>query len=283
MRELVIIRGAGDLASGVIQKFYRVGIPILVLESENPSFIRREVSYGEAVYRGEFSIEGCRAKYLGVADRNLDFEKILNGGYIPIISDPYMEIFKIIEKFNFKKEKKCDMVKVVALIDTIIAKKNLGVDKSLAPITIALGPGFVAGKDVDIVVETMRGHNLGKLIFCGEALKNTGIPGLVGGESHLRVIYSEYEGKLSIIRDIGEIVEEGEIIAEVGEWKISAKISGVIRGMIRTGYYVKKGMKIADIDSRIEEQSNCFTISDKARALGGATLEAYLYLKKGDL
>ncbi|MGL5578981.1 MAG: selenium-dependent molybdenum cofactor biosynthesis protein YqeB [Fusobacteriaceae bacterium] len=280
MRELVIIRGGGDLASGVIQKFHRSGIPILVLESKNPSFIRRKVSYGEAVYGGEILLEGSRAKYLGDADENLDWDEIFTGEYIPLITDPGMKIFEVIEKYNCKKEKEYDKVKIIALIDAIIAKKNLGVKRDLAPITIGLGPGFYAGKDVDVVIETMRGHNLGKLILEGEALPNTGIPGMVGGESHLRVIYSDYEGRLKITRDIGEIVQEGEVIAEIGNNKICAKISGVIRGMIRGGYPVKKGMKIADIDSRKEEQKNCFTLSDKARALGGSALEAYLYLRK---
>lgn len=280
MRELVIIRGGGDLASGVIQKFHRAGIPILVLESENPSFIRRKVSYGEAVYGGKIEIEGSCAQYLGKVDGDLDPNRIFTVEDIPVIVDPEMKIFEIIEKYNCKKEKKCDKVKIIALIDAIIAKKNLGVKRDLAPITIGLGPGFHAGKDVDIAIETMRGHNLGKLLFSGEALPNTGVPGMVGGESHLRVIYSEYQGELKIIRDIGEIVQTGEIIARVGDNPVRAKISGVIRGMIRDGYPVKKGMKIADIDSRKEEQGNCFTISDKARALGGAALEAYLYLKR---
>lgn len=290
MEKIVIIRGGGDLASGVIQKFYRAGIPIIVLESEKPSFIRRKVCYGEAVYEGEVTIEGATAKYFGNLEKNSikaeDWREILEiesesyrknsgGNYsfqrkIPVISDPNMKTLELLEK----------KVEVVALVDCIIAKKNLGISKELAPITIALGPGFSAGEDVDIVIETMRGHNLGKLIFQGEALPNTGTPGLVGGESTLRVIYSEYEGELKIRKDIGEIVEENEVIVVIDGNEIRAKISGVIRGMIRDGYCVKKGMKIADIDSRKNEVENCFTISDKARALGGAVLEAYLYFRK---
>lgn len=265
MRELVIIRSGGDLASGVIQKFHRVGILIIVLESEKPSFIRRKVCYGEAVYEGEITIEGITAKYYGNIEEDFKF-----GDKIPVINDPNMKILEVLK----------NKVKIIALIDCIIAKKNLGISKNLAPITIALGPGFSAGEDVDVVIETMRGHNLGKLIFSGEALPNTGVPGLVGGESTLRVIYSDFEGILKIRKDIGEIVEENETIAVIDGHEIRAKISGVIRGMIRDGYYVKKGMKIADIDGRKSEVENCFTISDKARALGGAVLEAYLYLKK---
>lgn len=272
--ELVIIRGGGDLASGVIQKFHRAGIPLIVLETENPNFIRRKVCYGEAVYEGNVLIEGSRAKFFGNITEDLDWDEILSTEDIPVISDRNMESLKYIEK------KFGNQIKVTALIDAIIAKKNLGISKNLAPITIGLGPGFSAGKDVDIVIETMRGHNLGRLIFHGEALPNTGIPGLVGGESTLRVIYSDYEGELKIRKDIGEIVEEGDIIAEIDGNVVQAKISGVIRGMIRDGYPVKKGMKIADIDSRKSERENCFTISDKARALGGSVLEAYLYSKK---
>ena len=151
--------------------------------------------------------------------------------------------------------------------------------QELAPITVALGPGFFAGKDVDIVIETMRGHDLGRLIFQGEALPNTGVPGLVGGESELRVVHSPCEGILTIVKDIGDLVNQGDVIAKIGTEEVKATITGLIRGMITNRLYIKKGLKIADIDPRKAEYKNCFTISDKARTLGGSALEAVLYMR----
>ena len=150
----------------------------------------------------------------------------------------------------------------------------------MAPITVALGPGFSAPEDVDIVIETMRGHNLGRIIEEGRASENTGVPGIIAGVGIERVIYSDYSGIITNIEKIGNVVEKGDVIAVVGDNEIYASISGVLRGIIRDGYKVKKGLKIADIDPRISEKDNCFTISDKARNIGGAVLESILYLKK---
>lgn len=326
MRELIIIRGGGDLASGVIQKFHRSGFDVLVLERKNPTFIRRKVSFGSAVYEGSFLLEGSESIFIGDIEelKNLSLnleereraekrffssiEQSLSEEKIPIILDPEMKILEILRERKLKgknlKEDKLDEknfnekdfknkglgsrkslenFEVKALIDAVLAKKNLGMKKDLAPITIALGPGFRAEADADIVIETMRGHDLGRLIFQGEALPNTGVPGLVGGESLLRVIYSEHEGVIEIIKDIGDIVEAGEVIAKIGTETVKATITGLLRGMITPGSRVKKGMKIADIDTRVEERGSCFTISDKARALGGASLEAYLILAEKNL
>lgn len=171
-------------------------------------------------------------------------------------------------------------IKPNVVVDSIIAKKNLGTTKEMAPITIALGDGFEAGKDVDIVVETMRGHNLGRVITSGRAMKNTGIPGEIKGVSKDRVIYSLANGIFSSVKKIGDTVQKDEIIGYVGDVEIRGKISGVLRGIIRDGYEVTKNMKIGDIDPRIEEKNNCFTISDKARSLGGAVLRAIMFRLK---
>lgn len=279
--KIIIIRGAGDLASGVIQKFHRIGFNIVVLETEKPSFIRKQVSFGMAIFEKNFSLEGSISTFIGNIDE-LKNDRVLSKqlqdcffkNEIPIIIDPNMDILGLI------KHKYQDEIEILGIIDAIIAKKNLGMNLSLAPITIALGPGFSAGEDVNIVIETMRGHNLGKLIFQGKALENTGVPGMIGGESLLRVIYSEFEGELTIRKDIGSIVEKGEIIAYVGENPVRATISGLLRGMITSGFFVKKGLKIADVDPRVNEYQNTFSISDKARALGGAALEAFLILRR---
>ena len=181
------------------------------------------------------------------------------------------------------------------LVDAIIAKKNIGTDRSMAPLVVALGPGFKAGKrddrdaDVDVVIETMRGHDLGRLIYEGSAAPNTGIPGLIAGEDVRRVVHAPAAGIIRNLSAIGDIVEEGQVIARIVPGRteqrpdgilVRASLSGVLRGIIQDGFCVWKGMKIADIDPRREQQKNCRTISDKARALGGSVLEAidhYLY------
>lgn len=265
-QNLVIIRGAGDIATGTIQKLHRSGFRLLLLEVANPSAIRREVAFCEAIYRNSMTIEGSTAVF---CNDYSDFEKLWTENKIPLIIDPNGES---IEK-----------LKPLAVIDAILAKKNLGTNLSMAPIVIGLGPGFTAGIDVDIVVETMRGHNLARLIFEGKASENTGIPGIIKGVGKDRVIYSSHQGNIKNIKNIGDLVKKGEIIATIDENPVFATIDGVLRGLIRDNFFVTKNFKIADIDPREEEQENCFTISDKARAIGGSVLEALLYLqqKKG--
>lgn len=258
----VIVRGGGDIATGSIQKLYRAGFKVVVLEIDKPSAIRREVAFCEAVYEGEMTIEGITAKLCKTIE---EIESCWADKTIPIVIDPTGEI---IEK-----------LKPIALVDAILAKKNYGTNRAMAPITIGLGPGFCAGKDVDIVIETMRGHNLGRLIFSGEPMANTGTPGIIKGVGKERVIYSPCAGTVENICKIGDIVEKEQVIAKVDGMEVTATISGVLRGLIREGYKVPEKFKMADIDPREEEQQNCFTISDKARAIGGAVLEAVLYLK----
>ena len=256
---LVIVRGGGDIASGSIEKLHKCGFNVLVLEVENPSSIRRKGCYGEAVYTGEMEIEGIKSKKIKYLD---EINKMFEERVIPVLIDPMAECTQILNP--------------VALVDGILAKKNYGTNRGMAPVTIALGPGFTAGKDVDIVIETMRGHNLGRLIYEGEAMTNTGVPGNIGGFTKERVIYSEYEGVINNIHEIGDIVKKGDILAKIGGNEVYASIDGVLRGMIRDGFYVTKKFKIADIDPRKDEQKNCFTISDKSRSIGGAVLEAVI-------
>ena len=163
-----------------------------------------------------------------------------------------------------------------ALIDAILAKRNLGTSRNMAPLTIGLGPGFFAGEDVDYVVETMRGHDLARIITEGPAIPNTGVPGMVGGVSKERVIHSPGVGRIHNMVHIADIVEKGQILAYVGETPVEASITGVLRGIIKEGYNVPVGMKIADIDPRKEEKKNCFTISDKARCIAGSVVEILL-------
>lgn len=259
----VVIRGGGDLATGVAEVLYQSGFKILILDIEKPSSIRRSVCFSEAIYEGVTKVENIICKKV---ENENEIEKCWNEKIIPIMVD---------EKGDIIKKIKPDVV-----VDSIIAKKNLGTTKDMAPITIALGDGFEAGKDVDIVVETMRGHNLGRIITSGRAMKNTGIPGEIKGVSKDRVIYSLANGIFSSVKKIGDTVQKDEIIGYVGDVEIRGKISGVLRGIIRDGYEVTENMKIGDIDPRIEEKNNCFTISDKARSLGGAVLRAIMFRLK---
>lgn len=261
-KDIIIVRGGGDVASGTINKLHRCGFYVLVLEIPMPTAIRRRVCYGEAVYEGKVTLEGITAV---LSNSFEDVKKNWENGTIPVVIDSEGQW---IEK-----------VKPLAVIDCILAKKNVGMTIDKAPITIALGPGFEAGKDVHAVIETMRGHNLGKIIYKGHAMDNTGIPGSIKGFSKERVIHSPGEGKIKIIRDIAEVVAKDEVIATIGDIEIKATIDGVLRGIIRDGFYVWKGLKIADIDPRLSEADNCFTISDKARCIAGGVIEAILSLK----
>ncbi|MGN1318599.1 MAG: selenium-dependent molybdenum cofactor biosynthesis protein YqeB [Lachnospirales bacterium] len=257
---LIVVRGGGDLATGTIHRLWSAGFKVVVFECENPSAIRRQVSVCEAVYDGVAEVEGmkcvkiCDLKEIGEIHKNND---------VPLLVDSNCTLLS--------------KIKADILIDAIIAKKNLGTNKNMAPLTIALGPGFNAGVDVDIVIETKRGHNLGRIIKSGFAYPNSGIPGNIGGFTKERVIHSPGEGVIRNLSKIGDKVNKGDDIAYVvtknGMVSVKASISGILRGIIRECYYVKEGLKIADIDPREEEYSNCFTISDKARCIAGSVLE----------
>lgn len=258
----VVVRGGGDIASGTIQKLHRGGFKVLVLEVEKPTTIRRNVALSEAVYDGQTVVEDIKAVL--VKGKN-EIIQAWEDNVVPVTID---EGGKLI-----------DIIKPDVVVDAILAKKNLGTNKEMAPITIALGPGFNAGIDVDVVIETMRGHNLGRLIFEGHALKNTGTPGVIGGYSKERVIYSPCDGKIKNVRKIGEYVKAGEVVAIVGKQEIRSEITGILRGIIRDESIIFNGLKIADVDPRLTELENFNTISDKARNIGGGVLEAILFLK----
>ena len=268
---LIICRGGGDLATGIVHRLFRAGFPVLVLETDSPAAIRRQVSFSEAVYDRMATVEGVTAERIASADR-ASVDHVLEAGRVPLLVDP---------EGNSIAQLKPDIV-----VDAIIAKKNLGTAKEMAPLVIGVGPGFTAGEDVDLVVESMRGHNLARIFTTGSALPNTGIPGNIGGFTKERVLHAEADGYMKNIRQIGDIVEKGEEIARIYEKmteegifsgsyvSVEASISGIIRGLIREGYHFQKGFKIADIDPRESELANCFTISDKARSIGGSVLEA---------
>lgn len=269
MNNLVIVRGGGDLATGTIYKLYKCGFSVLVLEVEKPSAIRRNVAFSEAVYEGIQKVEDVTC-YL--ADSVMDAEKLLGEGKLTMLVDP--------------KGDSVGRLKPLAVVDAILAKKNLGTCRSMAPITVGLGPGFEAGSDVDAVVETQRGHNLGSVLWQGKAAPNTGIPGIVAGYGKERVIYSPAAGILRNICRITDTVKKGQTIAivetDTESIPVTASLDGLLRGLIRDGYPVSEHFKVADIDPRMEEYNNCFTISDKARCIAGGVLEAILQ-RKGEL
>ena len=255
----LIVRGGGDLASGVIHRLYQCGYRVLVLECRKPSAIRRKVSFGEAVFDGSSCVEKVTGRVIQSVE---EAQKIWESKEIPILVDETGE--------------SVDELKPDALIDAILAKKNLGTTRDMAPLTVALGPGFEAGKDVDFVIETQRGHNLGRVIQKGSAAPNTGIPGMIAGYGKERVIHSPAAGIMHNLSQIGDIVEKDQILARVDDVPVYASLTGVLRGIIRDGYEVPKGMKIADIDPRKEQKKNCDTISDKARCIAGSVVEILL-------
>lgn len=266
MKDLIIVRGGGDLATGTIYKLFKCGFPVLILETQNPSAIRRNVAFSEAVYEGQQTVENVTCF---CADSVSHAQALLQEGKLTILIDP--------------KGTAISELQPMAVVDAILAKKNLGTHRQMAPITVALGPGFEAGIDVDAVIETNRGHNLGRVLWHGYAALNTGIPGIIGGFGKERVLYSPAAGTMKNICKITDTVRKGDIIAEVetenGMIPIVATLDGLLRGLIRDGYPVTKGFKIADIDPRMEEYQNCFTISDKSRCIAGGVVEAILQLK----
>lgn len=256
---IVIIRGGGDIATGIAHRLFRCGFKVLILEVDNPTMIRRAVSFGSAIFDGEAVVEGVKSV------RTYDTKEVREAwkaGNVPVIVDDKCDILTEIE--------------VDVLVDATLVKKNLGTQRDMAKLTIGVGPGFKAGQDVDIVIETSRGHDLGRLIFKGCAKPNTGIPGEIMGFSEKRVLRAPCDGRIKNLLEIGELVEKGQIIAYVDDKPVKATIDGVLRGLIHNKLKVKAGLKIGDIDPR-KEAGYCFTISDKARAIGGSVLEAILY------
>lgn len=301
---LIICRGAGDLATGIIHRLHRAGHRVIALETDYPAAIRRQVSFCEAVYDGSAVVEGVTARLVpALADAETDtetysgendtpaahivsekwdssaIEAVLEAGEVPLLIDP--------------KGESVALLKPDVVVDAIIAKKNLGTTIDMAPLVIGVGPGFTAGQDVHLVIESMRGHNLARIITDGMAQPNTGVPGNIAGFTSERVIHAPAAGYIHDVRKIGDIVQKGDEIARIYPDKesydnalseyvpVNATITGIIRGLIREGYYFRKGFKIADIDPRESEITNCFTISDKARSIAGSVLEAVSAFEHG--
>lgn len=256
---LVLIKGAGDLATGVAYRLYRAGYSIVMTDIEQPTAVRRTVAFCQCIYDGTATVEGVTSRRVETVE---EVKACLERGEIPVLVDPEAAIRT---QMPFDAE-----------VDAILAKYNVNTRIDDAPIVLALGPGFTAGVDCHGVVETMRGHDLGRLLTRGSAAPNTGVPGDVGGYTTQRIIRVPADGAFEPLAAIGQRVEEGQPVARVAGRTACAQLTGVVRGMLPAGLAVTAGMKAGDIDPRCRAE-HCFTVSDKARAIGGGVLEGLLY------
>jgi xanthine dehydrogenase accessory factor len=259
----VLIKGAGDLATGVAARLWRSGFPVVMTELAQPLTIRRTVAFSEAVYEGETMVEELTARRISDGS---EVELAWREDRIPVFAECY--------------ESCVAAVKPRVLVDAILAKRNLSTRMDDAPFVIGLGPGFTVGQDVHAIVETNRGHYLGRVLWSGSAQPDTGVPGDIAGFGRERVIHAPADGVFEHRVEIGDIVKAGDIVGLAGQSPVTAPIGGVLRGLIHDGVAVQAGLKIGDVDPRAFTD-HCRTISDKALAIGGGVLEAILIHLRG--
>jgi xanthine dehydrogenase accessory factor len=255
----VLIRGGGEMASGIAHRLHQCHMRVLMTEIAAPTAVRRTVAFAEAIYRGCHAIEDVKSRRVSTIN---EAQKLWDGGIIPIFVDPGATV---------RRE-----AKPAVIVDAIMAKKAGNTAISDAPLVVGIGPGFIVGENAHAVVESNRGYHLGRVIWHGAAEPDTGVPAPVAGYTATRVLRAPRNGLFRAIRDIGDIVQEGEIVAEVDSMPLAAGLSGVIRGMLHDAVQVEAGIKVGDIDPR-GEREYCYTISDKARAIGGGVVEAILH------
>jgi xanthine dehydrogenase accessory factor len=265
MKGLILIRGAGDLASGVALRLHRSGFRVMMTELPQPLVVRRMVSFAEAIYRGEFAVEGVLAKRV---EKIPEVQDTLAEGKIPVLVDPLGSVIDIVKK-NIPKTPN------LVLIDARMLKQKPERGLDQADLIIGLGPGFTAGEDCHAIVETQRGHFLGRVIWEGSAQADTGVPEGVMSYSSERVLRAPVDGVLHSLAEIGEHISPGKIVAEVNNQPVRAPFRGVLRGLLHTGLIVTQGMKIGDLDPR-DNPRYCWLVSDKSLAVGGGVLEAIL-------
>ena len=257
---VVLVRGGGEMASGIAYRLNRCHMKVLITEVAAPTTVRRTVAFAEAVYRGRHAIEGVEAvRVSSAADCSAAWEQ----GTIPLFVDPDAKVREAIHP--------------QVVVDAIMAKRETGTDPSYAPLVIGVGPGFVAGVHAHAVVETHRGHNLGRVLWQGQAEQDTGIPAPVAGYTDERVLRVPKNGLFKTLHEIGDAaVQAGDVVAQVDGRLIRAQIAGVLRGLLKDGIAVEAGIKAEDIDPRGQSEY-CYLISDKARAIAGGVLEAILH------
>lgn len=256
-----LIRGAGDLASGIALRLWHSGFDVVMTDTEHPTAIRRTAAFAQAIFKGRTDVEDVSAQR---AENVAHAKELLKRDILPVFIDP---------ECRCRRELEPDI-----LIDAILAKRNLGTKITDAPIVIGVGPGFEAGIDCHAVIETMRGHTLGRVIYSGSALPNTNLPGLIGGFAGERVLRAPDDGVFRGTRMIGDTVAEGDIVGYVGDKPMTCTIGGVLRGLLADGTKTYQGMKAGDVDPRGEE-AYCHTVSDKALAVAGGVLEAILHFE----
>ena len=255
---LVLIKGAGDLATGTAVRLHRAGFRVVMTDIARPTAVRRTVAFCQCMYDGTAQVEGIAARRVETAE---EAAACLTAGEVPVLADPEARI---------RTELPFD-----ALVDAILAKRNLGTALTDAPIVLALGPGFTAGVDCHGVVETKRGHYLGRLILAGSAIPNTGVPGIIKGYGTERLLRAPTDGYLLPVRKIGDEVSVGEVVGYVGGVEVCARVDGVLRGLIHPRVRVTNGLKIGDVDPR-GDPSHCWSITDKALAIAGGVLEVIM-------
>ena len=257
MKQLVIIKGAGDIATGIAHRLFRSGFSVVMTELPQPMVIRRTVAFAEAIFSGRSVVEGVVA----VKSELADILQVVSEGQIAVVVDP--------------QGLSVAMLKPLAVVDAILAKKNIGTRLNDAPIVIGVGPGFTAGLDVHAVIESKRGHYLGRVLMSGKAFPDSGVPGDIGGYTTQRILRAPCNGIFRGISKIGDQVSAGETVAYVDGQPVVTSITGILRGLLHDQLTVKVDMKIGDVDPRCKVE-HCFSISDKARGIGGGVLEAIL-------
>jgi xanthine dehydrogenase accessory factor len=262
-RPRAVIKGAGDLATGVALCLHHAGFAVAMTEIARPTVVRRTVAFAQAVYESSADVEGTRAVRVDAKGVEGALAQAL---VAVVVAGDAADVLTV--------------VRPTLLVDAIIAKRNLGTRIGDAPAVIGLGPGFVAGLDVHAVIETKRGHDLGRSIFEGSACENTGVPGDIGGYTWQRVVRSPGAGTFRSVVEIGDLVVAGDVLGHVGELPVRTALDGVVRGLLHTGLVVTEGFKLGDVDPR-GDPSRCFTVSDKARAVGGGVLTAACKLLGG--
>jgi xanthine dehydrogenase accessory factor len=262
-RPIALIKGAGDLATGVALRLFRSGFAVVMTELPEPTVVRRTVSFADAVYRGRTAVEGVEAAR---AEDHGQARRLLTEGVVPVVVDSAAAVRHELQP--------------VLLVDAVMAKRNTGTRIDDAPAVVALGPGFVAGREVHAVVETSRGHHLGRVLTSGSAAPDTGVPGDIGGFTAERLLRAPAAGVFIGAREIGDAVSAGDVVGHVDDVPVRAGIDGILRGLLHPGLEVTVGFKLGDVDPR-GDRAHCFRVSDKAMAIAGGVLEAACALLGG--
>lgn len=259
---IAVVKGAGDLGTGIAFRLHKAGFCVLCTDLEKPLVIRRMVAFASAIYNGRIAVEGVVAARINFADEAV---YLWQRDTIPVMADP--------------AGRAIEALKPAIVVDAILAKRNLGTKIADAKVVVACGPGFTAGEDCHAVIETHRGHDMGRVLWSGQAEPNTGMPGKVGGEDAARVVRAPADGMFYGRKAIGDEVRQGDVLAMVGNTPVPAPLGGVLRGLLHDGVSVRRDLKVGDIDPRGVVRY-CFTLSDKALAIGGGVLEAVMTMRE---